>query len=194
MQHPKKVEDAVKTSSKNNNVMAVEGKTQFVDHWDFKMEDTELDYEEGNDDWVGDVAEDNEKTSESWNPKDEIQKFLELENRAKDNSNEYKELENRNLTLRNEELLRENVVLGEEEGFLRGEKKKLEMANQDLHRELEGVKRENDHLKQKNTRLVAGDSIISERGVIIRSWCARSEFSLGVDKSYFIYGKSRIYI
>ena len=167
MQHPKKVEDAVKTSSKNNNVMAVEGKTQFVDHWDFKMEDTELDYEEGNDDWVGDVAEDNEKTSESWNPKDEIQKFLELENRAKDNSNEYKELENRNLTLRNEELLRENVVLGEEEGFLRGEKKKLEMANQDLHRELEGVKRENDHLKQKNTQLVVGDSIISERGVII---------------------------
>ena len=167
MQHPKKVEDAVKTSSKNNNVMAVEGKTQFVDHWDFNMEDTELDYEEGNDDWVGDVAEDNEKTSESWNPKDEIQKILELENRAKDNSKEYKELENRNLTLRNEELLRENVVLGEEEGFLRGEKKKLEMANQDLHRELEGVKRENDHLKQKNTRLVAGDSIISERGVII---------------------------
>ena len=91
MQHPKKVEDAVKTSSKNNNVMAVEGKTQFVDHWDFKMEDTELDYEEGNDDWVGDVAEDNEKTSESWNPKDEIQKILELENRTKDNSNECKE-------------------------------------------------------------------------------------------------------
>ena len=55
-----------------------------------------------------------------------------------------------------EELSRENILLAEEERYLRGERKSLERGKQALQRELEEVKWENDHLKQKNTQLVEG--------------------------------------
>merc|ERR1712112_571963 len=77
-------------------------------------------------------------------------------NRARENVTEFKEIENINLKLWNEELSRKNVSLVEDERYLRGERKSLERANKELQRQVEEVKWENDHQKQKNTQLVEG--------------------------------------
>ena len=157
MQHPLKVEGEAENEGKQDG-LAVLIKNGLVDNVNSTMGelgDTELNYE-ASDDEMGDVVNENEKTSEPGNSRDETLKILELENRVKDNVNEFIENENRNLKFRNEELVRENVNLVEEERYLRGEKKTLERANRDLQQEVEDVRWENDHLKQKNTQLVEG--------------------------------------
>ena len=157
VQRPLKVEGEAENKGKQDG-LAVLIKNGLVDNVNSAMGDlgdTELNYEASDDD-IGNVVNENEKTSEPGNSRDENMKILELENRVKGNVNEFIELENRSLKMRNEELLRENVNLVEEGRYLRGEKKTLEKANLDLRLEIEDVKWENDHLKQKNTQLVEG--------------------------------------
>ena len=158
VQQPLKVEGEVEKEGKQEEGLAVLIQNGLVDNGNStfaELGDTELDYE-ASDDEIGDVVNENEKTSEPGNPRDETMKVLEVENRVKDSVNECTEIENRNLKVRNEELSRENILLAEEERYLRGERKSLERGKQALQRELEEVKWENDHLKQKNTQLVEG--------------------------------------
>ena len=158
MQHPLKVEGEAENEGKQDG-LAVLIKNGLVDNVNSTMGElavTELNYE-ASDDENGDVVNENEKTSEPSNPRDETLNGLEMvENRVKDSVKGYTEIENRSLKVRNEELSRENVYLAEEERYLRSEKKTLERGNQELQRELEDVRWENDHLKQKNTQLVEG--------------------------------------
>jgi len=160
VQQPMKVKGEVEKEGKQEEGLAVLIQNGLVDNVNStstvaELGDTELDYE-ASDDEIGDVVNENEKTSEPGIPRDETMKVLELENRVKDSVNEFTEIENRNLKVRNEELSRENNILAEEERYLRGERKSLERDNQELQHELEKVKWENDHLKQKNTQLMEG--------------------------------------
>jgi len=159
LQQPLKIEGEVEKEDKQEEGLAVLIQNGLVDNENTtvaELGDTELDYE-ASDDENGDVVNENEKTSEPSNPRDETLNGLEMvENRVKDSVKGCTEIENRSLKVRNEELSRENVYLAEEERYLRSEKKTLERENQELQRELEDVRWENDHLKQKNTQLVEG--------------------------------------